>query len=161
MSGFIRGRTPNQDLNEVAEVSGGALHVVNAGIIGNVYSAAMYSEQDITPANANEVWTNSTGVKQAILNFAPAGSTTYVIIAYSTTHNQGTALNTLIDAKETDRAAGSAVGNGDEVTNTFIFYPSTAGNSNFVITWNGVTTIKTIATQAKTADIAYDLTLIY
>jgi hypothetical protein len=157
----IRGRTAQQDLNEVAEVSGGAVHVVNAGIAGTVVSAAMYSEQNITPANANEVWTNATGVKQATLNFAAAGSTAYVIIAFSTTHNQGSTLEGVIDAKETDRAAGSAVGNGDEVSNVFIFYPSTAGDSRFTITWDGTTTIKTIATQAKTADIAYDLTLIY
>jgi hypothetical protein len=135
------------------------------GTVGAVTSCSMNAATNITTTNAQEVYSNSTGAKKALLYFsAPSADTGYVAVGWSSTVDDAANINTLIDAKTTDRAANTGAGNGDEVPQVEIFYPAFFKVNPIVLNWDGETTIKTIVCEshapATAAALPYELVLV-
>ena len=147
MSGsFIRGRTNQQSLDEVAEVTGGAIHVTNTGVAGSSITYVMFTST--TFAN-NDVVKSATGYKQVIVKAPEATLADVVAVAFSTSADDETALGVVLAAATNDTTGWGK--SAKEATITPLPNVVFLSNSDPVtITWDGTTRIKTICTLVDT-----------
>lgn len=153
----IRGRTAAQDLNEVAEVSGGALHVANTGIAGSITTAFMHAVSDAAapdPANATDVANSTTGWKSiTVTPITDVADGQCIIIGWSTTSG------------DTDVEANLNTAAGSHASPDGVGYPNQLPISeripSLTVNWDGTTKIKRFAmTNTAAADLIVAVTFV-
>lgn len=140
------GYNPTTGRAEPQYTAGGANFVIPA-ILGSPATLVL-SATTSDPSATTTVFSSAAGVKQAVIFPVGAIGTNHVVVAYSATEADTTtvaaAINAVVSNFSTTGGAGTA--------NTVVL---NAANPREVLTFDGDTTIKTIAAEANSGTIQY------